>query len=68
MKIDFEKMISIYMQNDDFTTFIPRLEYNIIQKINKGNEEATNQNWFDYLKEQRQFQPFIHNYNNGLRL
>ena len=40
--LDFEKLIKIKIQNNDYTNYIPRLNYNIIQKIILSN----NNTWY----------------------
>ena len=44
LNIDFEKLIKIKIQNNDFTNYIPRLNYNIIQKIILSNND--NNIWY----------------------
>lgn len=43
-EINFEKLIQIKIQNEDYTNYIPRLNYNIIQKIVLSNDE--NNTWY----------------------
>ncbi len=43
-EIDFEKLIQVKMQNEDFTNYIPRLNYNIIQKVIMSNDD--NNSWY----------------------
>ena len=42
--IDFEKLIKIKIQNQDYSNYIPRLNYNIIQKIILSNN--TDNTWY----------------------
>jgi hypothetical protein len=42
-ELNFEKLINIKMQNSDFSNFIPRLNYNIIQSVILNNDEN---NWY----------------------
>ena len=39
--LDLEKLIKIKIQNVDFTNYIPRLTYNIVQKTNIPNDDNT---------------------------
>lgn len=38
-ELDLEKLIKIKIQNEDFSNFIPRLNYNIVQKVIMSNKE-----------------------------
>ena len=40
-ELDFEKLIKIKMENEDFSNYIPRVNYNIIQKVNMTNDPNT---------------------------
>ena len=42
--LDFEKLIKIKIQNDDFSNYMPKLNYNIIQKIIMNNTD--NNTWY----------------------
>ena len=37
--LDFEKLVKIKIQNNDYTNYIPKLNYNIIQKIILSNND-----------------------------
>lgn len=43
-EIDFNKLINIKFQNEDFSNYIPRLNYNIVQKIVLSNDDE--QTWY----------------------
>ena len=43
-EIDFEKLIQVKIQNEDFTNYIPRLNYNIIQKVIMSSDD--NNAWY----------------------
>jgi hypothetical protein len=38
-ELDLEKLIKVKIQNEDFSNFIPRLNYNIVQKVIMSNKE-----------------------------
>jgi hypothetical protein len=38
--LDFEKLIKVKMQNEDYTNYVPRLNYNIIQKVLLSNDSS----------------------------
>ena len=40
-ELDFEKLIKIKIQNEDFSNYIPKLNYNIVQKVVMNNDENT---------------------------
>jgi hypothetical protein len=42
-ELNFEKLINVKMQNSDFSNYIPRLNYNIIQSVLLNNDEN---NWY----------------------
>jgi hypothetical protein len=39
--LDFENLVKIKIQKEDFTNYIPRLTFNIIQKLNMNNDNNT---------------------------
>ena len=39
--INFEKLIKIKIQNEDFSNYIPNMQYNIIESVNISNENNT---------------------------
>ena len=43
-EIDFEKLISIKIQNEDYSNYIPRLSYNIVQKVIMSSDD--NNAWY----------------------
>jgi hypothetical protein len=49
-EVDFNKLINIKMQNEDFSNDIPRLNYNIVQKVILSNNENDNNNIWYLLK------------------
>jgi len=40
-ELDFEKLINVKIQNEDFSNYIPKLNYNIIQKVSMADNENT---------------------------
>jgi len=40
-ELDFEKLIKIKMENEDFSNYIPKINYNIIQKVTMTNDSNT---------------------------
>ena len=40
-ELNFEKLIKINIQNEDFGNYIPRLNYNIVQKVSMTNDDNT---------------------------
>jgi len=47
-EVDFNKLINVKIQNEDFTNDIPRLNYNIVQKVVLSNNEenAIDNTWY----------------------
>ena len=42
-ELNFEKLINVKIQNSDFSNYIPRLNYNIVQSVLLNNDEN---NWY----------------------
>jgi hypothetical protein len=49
--LDFEKLIKIKIQNNDYTNYIPRLNYNIIQKIILSNNNTWYLIKYDFISD-----------------
>jgi len=45
-EVDFNKLINIKIENEDFSNYIPKLNYNIIQKVILSNNEDNDNIWY----------------------